>query len=89
MSIYFESYSEFEEWCVENNFDADTQIDRTEESHKRDTLVCFYMKHKEMDIYRDVSFTASYDWGWSNVDVGEVDLTRKVTQVMTEKVEYV
>lgn len=88
MSIYFESYNEFEDWCVESNFDADNQIDRTEESYKRDTIVCFYAKHKEIDVYRAVSFTASYDYGWSNVDVGEVDLTRKVTQVMTEKVSY-
>ena len=89
MSIYFEDYSSFECWCEENDFNCDDQIDRTEESHKRDTIVYFYAKHKTLDIYREVGFTASYDWGWSNVEVGEDDLTRKVTQVMTEKVEYV
>lgn len=31
MSIFFETYSEFEDWCEENNFDADKQIDRTED----------------------------------------------------------
>ncbi len=37
----FDSYYEFEEWASEQGYDYDNELDREEESHKRDTLVSF------------------------------------------------
>ncbi len=88
MSNYFDCMGEFYAWCEENNFDSDTEYDRDEESFKRDTNVWFYIKHNEKDVYRLVSLIASYDNGYGDIEVGDEDLTRKVTQVLTEKVEY-
>jgi len=88
MSNYFDNMSEYYDWCEENNFDPNTEYDRGEESFKRDTNVWFYIKHNEKDVYRLVSLIASYDNGYGDIEIGDEDLTRKVTQVMTEKVEY-
>jgi hypothetical protein len=88
MSNYFDSMGNFYDWCEANNFDPDTEYDREDESYKRDTSVYFYIKHNEKDVYRPVSLIASYDNGYGDIEVGDEDLTRKVTQVLTEKVEY-
>ena len=89
MSINLENIGEFYEFCEEHGYDSDTQYDEESDNHKRDMYVTFYIKHNERDVYRSVAWLQSYDWGVSQIDVGEVELTRKVTQVMTEKVEYV
>ena len=85
----FDGYSEFEEWCVDNGYDPDEMYDPTEESHKSDTLLSFYVKNAEKDTYAEVSVDTNYDNGWGYGYVYREGLTRKVTQVMTEKVEYV
>ena len=90
MSIYnFDGYSDFDDWCVINGYDSDTQYDLTEERSKADTWQYFYVKHNEGDFYAEVSVLVSYNHGWQEGEVLNIGLTRKVTQVMTEKVEYV
>jgi hypothetical protein len=88
MSNYFDSMSDFYDWCEENNFDSDTEYDRDVETYERDMNVWFYIKHNEKDVYREVFLIASYDHGYGDIEVEDEDLTRIVTQVMTEKVEY-
>lgn len=85
----FDGYSEFAEWCEKNGYDPDVMYDQQEESHKRDILLCFYVKNEERNTYAAVSVDTNYDNGWGYGDVYQQGLTRKVTQVMTEKVEYV
>lgn len=85
----FDGYSEFAEWCENAGYDPDEMYDQTEESHKRDTWMYFYVKNIEDNTYAEVSVLASYDHGWQEGEIHQTGLTRKVTQVMTEKVEYV
>lgn len=84
----FENYSEFEEWADEQGYDYDNELDREEESHKRDLLVSFYMKKKDSDSYAQVSFMQSYDWGASGFEV--VEGLQRVEEVVTiTKIKYV
>lgn len=85
----FDSYGEFEDWCVENGYDADNTFDEEEESHERDTWGSFYILKESDNTYAHITCTKSYDYGWSDVEVQQEGLTRKVTQVVTEKVEYI
>lgn len=86
----FDGYSDFDDWCVSNGYDSDDQHDLTEEGHKGDTWQHFYVKHMQDDnLYAEVSVLVSYNHGWQEGEVLRAGLARKVTQVMTEKVEYV
>ena len=88
MSIEFESYGDFEDWCAESGYNPDKEVDLTESAHKRDILRSFYIENSVDRTFAHVTLIASHDYGWSDIEVTE-GLTRKVTQVMTEKVEYV
>lgn len=85
----FDSYGEYEEWCSSNGYDADNTFDEEEESHKRDTWASFYILKEFDNTYAHVTCTKSYEWGWSDIEIQKEGLTRKVEQVMTEKVSYV
>lgn len=90
MSVFsFDGYSEFSEWCEVNGYDEDTQYDLESEPHKRNTYDSFYIKKLDSDTYAEVSVETSYDNGWGYGDVTREGLTRKVEQVVTEKVSYV
>lgn len=89
MSINLDNSSEFYDFCEEHGYDPDTQYDEESEQHKRDMYVTFYMKHEEKDVYRSVSWLQSYEWGVSQIEIGEDELTRKVEQILTEKITYV
>lgn len=85
----FDGYSDFTNWCEQNGYDPDDVYDETEESHKRDTWQSFYVKNTKADTYAEVSVLVSYDHGWQEGEVLRAGLTRKVEQVVTEKVSYV
>lgn len=85
----FDGYSEFEGWCVANGYAPDEMYDQTEERGKYDTWMYFYVKNIEENTYAEISVLASYDYGWQEGEIHQEGLARKVTQVMTEKVEYV
>lgn len=90
MSFYnFDGYSDFDDWCFANGYDSDDQHDLTEEGSKGDTWQHFYVKHKEGDFYAEVSVLVSYVHGWQEGEVMRIGLTRKVEQVVTEKITYV
>lgn len=91
MTIHnFDGYSDFDDWCVANGYDSDAQHDLTEEGHKGDTRQHFYVKHIQDDnLYAEVSVLVSYNHGWQDGEIIQVCLTRKVEQVVTEKVSYV
>jgi len=90
MSVFsFDGYSEFDEWCEGSGHDSDEQYDLKEESHKQETVQFFYVKNIEDNTYAEVSVLVSYQHGWQEGEIIRAGLTRKVTQVMTEKVEYV
>ena len=90
MSVFnFDGYSEFCEWCENSGYDPDEEYDKTEESHKRDTWLFFYVKNIEDNTFAEVSVLVSYDHGWQEGEVHRQGLTRKVEQVLTEKITYV
>ena len=85
----FDGYSGFADWCEINGYDPNYLYDETEESHKRDTWQSFYIKNAEVDTYAEVSVLVSYDHGWQEGEILRAGLTRKVEQVVTEKVSYI
>ena len=85
----FDGYSDFADWCEQNGYDPDYLYDETEESHKREILESFYVKNAEANTFAEVSVLVSYDHGWQEGEVLRAGLTRKVEQVVTEKVSYV
>lgn len=84
----FEDYNEFAEWADEQGYDYDNEIDRTEESHKRDTIVTFFMKKEDSDLYAQVAYVSNYDYGSSDFDVVE-GLKRVEELVTVTQVRYV
>lgn len=54
----FDGYSEFCGWCDQYGYDPDDLYDETEESHKRDTYLTFYVKNTRYaePIYAEVCF---------------------------------
>lgn len=90
MSVFnFDGYSQFCDWCEANGYDSEEQYDLKEESYKQETVQFFYVKNIEDNTYAEVSVLVSYQHGWQEGEVHRQGLTRKVTQVMTEQVEYV
>jgi hypothetical protein len=90
MSVFnFDGYSQFCDWCEANDYDADEQYDLQQEPHKRNMYETFYIKSLEGEKYMMVWVETSCDHGWLEGEIELLPLTRKVTQVMTEKVEYV
>lgn len=87
MSIDFNSYSEFEDWCAENGYDPENEYDLEESPHKRNTLRSFYVQNTINGEFASVTLLASYDYGWSDVVVTE-GFERNVERVVTEKVTY-
>lgn len=85
----FDGYSDFADWCEQNGYDPDDLYDEAEESHKRDTWQSFYVKNAEANTFAEVSVLVSYDHGWQEGEVVRAGLTRKVEQVVTEKVSYI
>jgi len=71
VSIEFNRYSEFEDWAYENGYDPEAKFDETEESHKRDTLLTFYMENSVNGSWACVTVVCSYDHGWGDVEVTE------------------
>lgn len=86
---YFDGYSQFCDWCEANGYDPDEQYDLQQEPHKRNVYETFYIKSLEGEKYMLVWVKTSSDHGWLDGEIELLPLTRKVTQVMTEKVEYV
>lgn len=87
--FYFDSYSEFCDWCSTHGYNPDTQYDLESEPHKRNTYDHFYVKKIDGDTYAEVSVETSYDHGWQEGEVLRVDLKREVEQVVVEKISYV
>jgi hypothetical protein len=85
----FDGYSDFCDWCEQNDYDPDTQYDLESENHKRSTFDTFYIKKIDSDVYAQVSVETDYDNGWGYGEILREGLTRKVEQVVTEKVSYV
>ena len=85
MSTEFNRYSEFEDWAYENGYDPEVKFDETEEQHKRDTLLTFYMENSISGSWAGVTVVCSYDHGWGDVEVIE-GLHRKAT--VTTKYTY-
>jgi len=84
----FNGYSDFADWCEQNGYNPDDVYDETEESLTRDTWQSFYVKNAETNTFAEVSVLVSYDHGWHSGEVLRAGLTRKVEQVLTEKVSY-
>lgn len=90
MSVFnFDGYSAFCDWCEANSYDPDEQHDLESEPHKRNTYDSFYIKKLDSDLYAEVSVETSFDHGWLEGEIMREGLTRKVEQVLTEKVSYV
>lgn len=85
----FDGYSEFCDWCDQNGYDPDTQYDLESQPHKRNTYDHFYVKKIDGDTYAEVSVETSYDNGWGYGDISREGLTRKVEQVVVEKISYI
>lgn len=85
MSIEFNRYSEFEDWAYENGYDPEAKFDIEENSHKRETLMTFYMENYVNGSWACVKVVCSYDYGWGDVQVTE-GLHRKA--VVTTKYIY-
>lgn len=85
MSTEFNRYSEFEDWAYENGYDPEAKFNETEESHKRDTLLTFYMENSINGSWACVTVVCSYDHGWRDVEVTE-DLHRKA--IVTTQYTY-
>ena len=85
----FDGYSDFADWCEINGYDPDDLYDENEEGHKGDTWQSFYVKNVEFNTYAEVSVLVSYSHGWQEGEILRAGLTRKVEQVVTEKVSYV
>lgn len=84
----FEDYNEFADWADEQGYDYDNELDQTEETHERDTIVIFYMKKNDSDDYAQVSYVSNYDHGSSDFDV--VEGLKRVEEIVTiTKVKYV
>lgn len=89
MSVFnFDGYSEFEEWCVANNYHADEHYDVEEESHKRDTVLSFYVKNNDEDTYAEVNVFTNYDHGWNYGTIEREGLKRVEKQIITTQVAY-
>jgi len=71
MTIAFENYSDFDEWCGKNGYDPEQEIDMEEESCKRDVLRTFYLENSVDGSYASVSVVVSDDWGWTDISVDE------------------
>lgn len=86
----FDGYSDFCDWCDQYGYDPDELYDETEESHKRDTYLSFYVKNTRYaePTYAEVCVLVSYDHGWQEGEVLREGLKRIVRQVVVEKVEY-
>lgn len=87
MSIQFENYSDFEEWCLANGYDPEEEVDLEESSHKRDTLRTFYLENSVSGLYACVTLIASYDWGYGDIEVTEGFVRRAIvtTKYVYEK----
>jgi hypothetical protein len=85
----FDGYSAFCDWCEENGYDPDAQHDRTQEPHKQNIYETFYIKSLEGEKYMMVFVETSFAHGWLEGEIELVPLTRKVEQVVMEKVSYV
>ena len=89
MSVFnFDGYSEFCDWCEENNYNPDNEYDREEEIHKYYTAVSFYIKHNERDVYMSVWVEQSYENGWQEGEIELVELNRAEKEVITTQVSY-
>lgn len=89
MSVFsFDGYSQFEEWCIEHNYDPDTHYDSESEPHKRNTYESFYIKHNDNDLYAQVSVETNYDNGWGYGDIEKEGLKRVERQITTTQVTY-
>lgn len=89
MNVFnFDGYSEFCDWCETNGYDPDEQYNLTEDSCKSDVWQYFYVKQINGDLYAEVSVLVSYNHGWQEGEITRAGLTRKVEQIVTEKVSY-
>lgn len=89
MTIRFNYRDEFEDWAIENQYDPDdfhSQETLLEKSYSK--IIEFYIKH-ETGTFAKVHSYHSSDEGLFDISVEKEGLTRKVEQVVTEKVSYV
>lgn len=89
MSIYLDTNSKFYDWAEANNYDCDTEHDLNKEVLKRGAHVSCYIKKNDEDTYALVTWYSDYDNGRMDIKIQEEGLTRKVEQVLTEKITYV
>lgn len=89
MITRFNYRSEFEDWCILYNYDPDefySQETLLEKSYSK--IIEFYIKN-DNGTYAKVHSYHSSDGGLFDISVEDEGLTRKVEQVVTEKVSYV
>jgi hypothetical protein len=85
----FNYRSEFEDWCILHNYEPDELLNKEtllEKSYSK--IIQFYIAN-DNGTYAQVKAYHSSGEGLFDISVEKEGLTRKVTQVMTEKVEYV
>lgn len=89
MSIRFNYRSEFEDWCILYNYDPDefhSQETLLEKSYSK--IIEFYIENDNGTFAKVHSYHSS-DEGLFDISVEAEGLTRKVEQVVTEKISYV
>ena len=84
----FDGYSQFEDWCIGNEYDPGMQYDEEEESHKRSTILSFYVKKNDEDVYAEVVVDTDYDNGWGYGSIERVGLKRIEKEVVVKQVSY-
>lgn len=85
----FDYYSSFEDWCILHNYEPDEFLNEKvllQKSYSK--IIQFYIAN-DNGTYAQVTAYHSSDEGLFDITVEKEGLTRKVTQVMTERVEYV
>ena len=85
----FNYYSEFEDWCILHNYEPDDLLNKEtllEKSYSK--IIQFYIAN-DNGTYAQVKAYHSSDEGLFDITVEKEGLTRKVEQVLTEKITYV
>lgn len=87
-SIWLDTNSNFQEWCGENGYDGDEEIDYEESVYKRGAHIQFYIKKESDDTYAMVTANQDYDWGRDNITIESEGLKRVEKQVTTTVISY-
>lgn len=85
----FDYYSSFEDWALENKYEPDDFLNEKvllQKSYSK--IIQFYIAN-DNGTYAQVTAYHSADEGLFDITVEKEGLTRKVEQVLTEKITYV